>query len=97
MVDSLLKNSNTILIVKLSMEKVKYPDGEKLIAGKTSVLACIDFDRFMDEKTPEKIIQCKFFNTQTGKEKLVDLFRPNRDFRIYLRDFNIAACSLQSM
>jgi hypothetical protein len=79
------------------MEKVSYPVGEKLLAGKTSILAFVDFDSFTKNKAPEKIVQCMFYNTVSGKQKIVDLFRPSIDFPKYAREFNLAACSLQNM
>lgn len=81
--------------------EIIYPSGQHLFSGKTSILRQLDLDTYvyLKELAPGRIIQCRFSDLSASNEKyrIVDLYRPNEDFRAAAAKYPWVACSLQKM
>ena len=97
MADSVLKLEGVAFQRICTMDSIKFPVGEKLFAGTTRAINCMNFDALMIGKTPTKILQCNFYNLTDKKQLTADLFHPRVDFAKYLNDYQLVACSLQNM
>lgn len=80
-----------------TMDKHTFPPGDRILAGKTSIIAQIDFERYMKMAMPTHILQCNFYNSISKQQKTVDLFHPNVDFGKYVNTYDLVACSVQKM
>lgn len=82
------------------MESI-YPPGQHLFAGKSSILKHLDMDTYVNQKNlvPRRIIQCRFSDLAAPNEKyrIVDLYKPNEDFRALADKYPWVACSIQKM